>query len=64
MICCALLLITYMDITDGWEQGVTRRCRLSRLTNSVLVYEPKCGGGGGGVAGSQPMSTAVHIERK
>jgi hypothetical protein len=26
---------------------------------SVLVYEPKCGGRGG-VAGSQPMSTAVH----
>jgi hypothetical protein len=23
--------------------------------------EPKCGGGGGGVAGSQPMSTAVHM---
>jgi hypothetical protein len=29
-------------------------------------YEPKCGGrdGGGGVAGSQPMSTAVHMEPK
>jgi hypothetical protein len=26
----------------------------------ALVYEPKCGGRGGGVAGSQPMSTAVH----
>jgi hypothetical protein len=24
------------------EQGVTKRCRLSRLTNSTLVYEPKC----------------------
>ncbi len=23
-------------------QGVTKRCRLSRLTNSALVYEPKC----------------------
>ncbi len=31
----------------------------SRLTNSALVYEPKCGGRGG-VAGSQPMSTAVY----
>ncbi len=41
--------------TDQW---VTTRCRLSWLTNSALVYEPKCGGGGG-VAGSQPMSTAV-----
>ncbi len=28
-------------------------------TNSTLVYEPKCGGRGR-VAGSQPMSTAVH----
>jgi hypothetical protein len=44
-------------------QGVTKRCRLSLLTNSALVYEPKCGGGGE-VAGSQPMSTAVHMEPK
>jgi hypothetical protein len=29
------------------------------LTNSALVCEHKCGGRGG-VAGSQPMSTAVH----
>ncbi len=29
-------------------QGVTKRCRLSRLTNSTLVDEPKCGRGGGG----------------
>ncbi len=27
-------------------QGVTNRCRLSWLTNSAIVYEPKCGGGG------------------
>ncbi len=27
-------------------QGVTNRCRLSWLTNSALIYEPKCGGGG------------------
>jgi hypothetical protein len=34
-------------------QGDTKRCRLSKLTNSALVYEPKCGAGGGGeVAGS------------
>jgi hypothetical protein len=33
--------------------GVTKRCRLSWLTNSALAYEPKCGGGGaGGIAGS------------
>ncbi len=41
-------------------QGVTERCRLSWLPNSALVYEPKCGGKG--VAGSRPMSTAVHME--
>ncbi len=41
------------------NQGVTKRCRLSSLTNSALVYEPKSGGRGR-VAGSQPMSTAVH----
>jgi hypothetical protein len=43
--------------------GVIKRCRLSWLTNSAFVYEPKCGGGGG-VAGSQPMSTAVHMGPK
>jgi hypothetical protein len=37
------------------ERGVTKRCRLSWLTNSALVYEPKGGGGGGG-AGSQTKS--------
>jgi hypothetical protein len=42
-------------------QGVTNICRLSWLTNSAPVYEPKCGGKGG-VAGSQTMSTAVHME--
>jgi hypothetical protein len=25
------------------DHGVTKRCRLSWLTNSALVYEPKCG---------------------
>jgi hypothetical protein len=28
-----------------YSQGVTKRCRQSWLTNSALVYEPKCGGG-------------------
>jgi hypothetical protein len=40
------------------NQGVTKRCRLPSVTNSALVYEPKSGEGG--VAGSQPISTAVH----
>ncbi len=42
-----------------YVQGVTKRCRLTWLTNGALVYEPKCGGRGG-VEGYQPMSTAVH----
>jgi hypothetical protein len=33
--------------------GYNQRCRLSWLINSSFVY-------GGGGAGSQPMSTAVH----
>jgi hypothetical protein len=43
------------------HQGIKKRCRLFWMTNSALVYEPKCGGREG-VAGSQgqPMSTAVH----
>jgi hypothetical protein len=43
------------------HQGVTKRCRLSWLTNSALVYEPKCEGREG-VAGIKPTSTAVHME--
>jgi hypothetical protein len=41
------------------RQGVTKRCRLSWLANSALLYEP-AQMQGGGVAGSQPMRTAVH----
>jgi hypothetical protein len=28
---------------ESFHQGVTKRCCLSWLTNSALVYEPKCG---------------------
>ena len=31
---------------DRPQLGVTKRCRLSWLTNSALVYEPNCGGRG------------------
>ncbi len=45
--------------------SLAKRYCLSWLTNSALVYEPKCRGGGGGcVAGSQPMSTVVHMKPK
>ncbi len=31
-------------------QGVTKRCRLSWLTNSALAYEPQCGEWGAGLS--------------
>jgi hypothetical protein len=38
------------EISEEWQvyadQGVTKRCLLSWLTNSVLVYEPNCGEAG------------------
>ncbi len=49
----------HMSGYSSYIRGVTKRCRLSWLTNSALVYEPKCGVRRG-VAGSQPMSTAVQ----
>ncbi len=65
---CPLFVITFS--IDQWYtvsvpycmQGVTKRCRLSWLTNSALVNEPKWGreGGQGGFAGPQLMSTAVQ----
>ncbi len=36
---------------------VTKGCRLSWLTNSAPVYEPKCRGGGGGVGGEKQNRT-------
>jgi hypothetical protein len=45
---------------NEYSQGVTKRCRLSWLINSVLVYEPKCGGGRE-FAVSQPMCTGAQI---
>jgi hypothetical protein len=42
-----------------YYQGVTKRCRLPWLTNSALVYEPKCGGrvGGCGVSANEYSCT-------
>jgi hypothetical protein len=37
---------------------VTRRSRPSWLTNSALVYEPKCGGGGGYGVSANELSCA------
>jgi hypothetical protein len=41
-------------------QGVTKRCRLSWLTNSALVYEPKCWEGGGGCGVSANDYRCAH----
>jgi hypothetical protein len=38
----------------------TKRCRLSWLTNSALVYEPKCGG----VAGLGSEYSCTHGAKK
>ncbi len=54
---------TRETFNKGRYHGVTKRCRLSWLTNSALIYGPKRGGGGD-FAGSQPMSTSVHMEPK
>ncbi len=44
-------------------QGVTKRCRLSWLTNSALVNEPKMRGEGGGESRdlSHAMSKAINL---
>ncbi len=42
------------NLWDRVKQEVTKRCRLSWLTNSALVYEPKCGESGGGLE-AQPI---------
>ncbi len=56
-------------MTNSCTQGVTKRCRLSLLTNSALVYESKCdicvgiggwGGGGCGVSANE-YSCAYHV---
>ena len=50
-------LTSWLDIASC-GQGVTKRCRLSLLTNSTLVYEPKCGGRGGcGVSANEYSCT-------
>ncbi len=45
---------------DSCFQGVTKRCRLSLLTNSALVIRVQMWGEGGSCGGTA-ISTAVHI---
>ncbi len=62
LVSCIAKCKYYQPREKAWVycRGVTKRYRLSWLTNFALVYEPKWGG----VAGPQPMSTAVHMEPK
>jgi hypothetical protein len=57
---CQIMAIQKEETSQCSSQGVTKRCCLSRLTNSVNIYEPKCGERRG-VAGSQPMRTEAQI---
>ncbi len=38
--------VSWLFFSLDHGQGVTKRCRLSWLTNSALVYESQCGGRG------------------
>jgi hypothetical protein len=56
----SLKKLTVFDMYDTGKQGVTKRCLLSWLTNSALVYEPICwgiGGRGWGVSASSCACT-------
>ncbi len=53
------MLYVQMPASKDPTTPPTKRCRLSLLTNSALIIESQWEGMGG--AGSQPMSTAVHI---
>ncbi len=52
-----------MRIISSVQPGGHKEMSSILLINSALVYEPKCGGMGvGEVAGSQPMSTTMHMD--
>ncbi len=53
------LIHGHLMTTKYSPQGVTKRCRLSWLTNSALVYTSPTNAGGWRVAGSHPMGKAV-----
>jgi hypothetical protein len=48
-----------MRVTEDFNQGVTKRCRVVYLGWPIEPSYMSPNAGGGGVAGSQPMSTAV-----
>jgi hypothetical protein len=54
----------HAELLEMCIQGVTNRCRLSWLTNSALVHEPKYRWGGGGVEGPQPEQLCTWSQNK
>jgi hypothetical protein len=59
-----LLLIhtqSHIVMFFGAFQGVTKKCRISRLSKSTLVYEPKCKGAGLQQGFSQRVQANVQI---
>jgi hypothetical protein len=55
-----LVVNAYTVTVLGSIQGVTKRCCLSWLTNSALVNEPKCEGGGGLRASANEYTVDGH----
>jgi hypothetical protein len=61
----SVLCVPYLPSSlflKGKKQGITKRCRLSLLTNSALVYKSQCGvmRGGCGVSANE-YSCAHHV---
>ncbi len=51
-----------MPVNKRKKQGVTKRCRLSWLTNNALVYESNAGGGGfRGISQWEQLYTGAQI---
>jgi hypothetical protein len=59
--CETLVFAKYIPDSTVWKMW-NKEMSSIWLTNSALVYEHKCGGGGG--CRYQPMSKAVHMEPK
>jgi hypothetical protein len=49
-----------IEFSHCGQEGVTKRSRLSWLTNSSLVYEPKTRGEGGGCGVSANEYSSAH----
>ncbi len=54
------ICIVFTKIIKEEKTGVTKRCRLSWLTDSALVYKPKCGGEGAFCGASANEYSCAH----